>query len=247
MIDKANSKDEGSSEGRSASGEDLVSKAICEVTQRIRENQLVPGDLLPSESSLSRELSVSRSVIREAFRSLAAMGVIELNVGRRACIAHLDHGPMSLMFQHGLSTDQISIQQLYDVRRTLEGRTVVLAALRRSDAEAVEISALAQQMAENLDRPERIMEADLAFHRAITRAARNPVFSLVIDAFQDVSRQTWPIGWRSRTSQADIDKTLEIHALIAGAIAKGDPSMAAEQMVRHFDESVRVLVSAGIN
>ena len=43
---------------------------------------------------------------------------------------------MSLMIEHGLHTEQINIQQIYDVRRTIETRVATLAAIRRSDAEA---------------------------------------------------------------------------------------------------------------
>ena len=50
---------------------------------------------------------------------------------------------MSLMIEHGVHTEQISVQQIYDVRRTIEMRTVALAAIRRSDEEAAEIAALA--------------------------------------------------------------------------------------------------------
>ena len=42
-----------------------------------------------------------------------------------------------------------------------------------------------------------IMEHDLAFHKEIAKAAKNPVFSLIVGAFDGVTRQTWPIGWRS--------------------------------------------------
>ena len=43
---------------------------------------------------------------------------------------------MSMVIEHGITTQQISVQQVYDVRRTIEMRTVALAALRRNDAEA---------------------------------------------------------------------------------------------------------------
>ena len=136
----------------------------------------MPGDKLPSEALLSKELNVSRTVVREAFRSLAAMRIIELATGKRATVAQIDHGAMSLMIEHGVHTDQINIQQIYDVRRTIETRIVTLAAIRRSDAEAAEIVALAAAMRAGMDDPAELMEHDLAFHTALAQASRNPVF-----------------------------------------------------------------------
>jgi DNA-binding FadR family transcriptional regulator len=76
-------------------GTGLVGDAIGAITRHIRENDLMPGDRLPSESALSRELNVSRTVVREAFRSLAAMRIIDLATGKRASVARLDHEAMA--------------------------------------------------------------------------------------------------------------------------------------------------------
>ena len=227
-------------------GSGLVGGAIGAITRHIREHDLMPGDRLPSEANLSKELNVSRTVVREAFRSLAAMRIIDLAAGKRATVAILDHGAMGLMIEHGVHTDQISIQQIYDVRRTIETRIVTLAALRRSDAEAGDIVGLARAMREAVAESERLMESDLAFHLALARASRNPVFALIVGAFQGITRQTWPIGWKSRTTAEARDRMLRTHEEIAEAVAGGDPARAALTMERHFDESVRALLSAGV-
>ena len=228
-------------------GKGLVGDAIGAITRHMRENDLMPGERLPSEATLSKELNVSRTVVREAFRSLAAMRIIDLSVGKRATVAPLDYGAMSLIIEHGVHTDQISIQQIYDVRRTIETRIVSLAAIRRSEVEAQAIQELAHAMGEAArDDLGRLMELDLAFHLALARACRNPVFALIMGAFQGVTRQTWPIGWRSRATEAARQRMLSTHAEIAGAIAAGDPPRAAEAMGRHFDESVRALLDAGV-
>lgn len=224
----------------------LVSAAIGAITNHIRVNELGPGDRLPSEAALSRELSVSRPVVREAFRSLAAMRLIDLSVGKRATVAQLDHGAMSLMIEHGIHTEQINVQQIYDVRRTIEVRTATLAALRRTDADAKAILAHAMAMEDNFDDAEKVMESDLAFHLEIARASKNPIFALIVGAFQGVSRQTWPIGWRSRTSDAERHAMNAIHIELARAILAGDPQAASNLMARHFDESVKALLAAGI-
>lgn len=230
-----------------ASSTGLVGDAIGAISRHIREKDLMPGDRLPSEAILSKELKVSRTVVREAFRSLAAMRIIELATGKRAIVAQIDHGAMSLMIEHGVHTDQINIQQIYDVRRTIETRIVTLASIRRSDAEAAEILSLAARMQASVDDPAALMEHDLAFHTALARASRNPVYSLLIGAFQGITRQTWPIGWKSRPTQASRDLMVATHVDIARAVAASDPQQAVAAMSLHFDESVRALLTAGMS
>ena len=225
----------------------LVGGAIGAISRHIREKDLMPGDKLPSEALLSKELNVSRNVVREAFRSLAAMRIIELATGKRATVAQIDHGAMSLMIEHGVHTDQINIQQIYDVRRTIETRIVTLAAIRRSDDEAKQILALAAAMQDDAGTPDRLMEHDLAFHMALARASRNPVYALLIGAFQGITRQTWPVGWKSRQTKASRDLMVSTHLDIAHAIAASDPQRAVALMSLHFDESVRALLSAGMS
>jgi DNA-binding FadR family transcriptional regulator len=231
---------------QSGKGTSLVSNTIGVITRHIRLNELAPGDRLPSESALSKELNVSRTVIREAYRSLAAMRLIDLSAGKRATVAQLDHGAMSLMIEHGIDTEQINVQQIYDVRRTIEMRTAALAALRRTKKEAETITGHAMAMRDNIDNPEKVMEHDLAFHLAIAKTSRNPIFAMILGAFQGVSKQTWPIGWRSRKAEGKREAAIVTHIELAEAIAVGDPQEAQKLMAAHFDESIAVLLAAGL-
>lgn len=224
----------------------LVSLAIQSITQHIRSERLGAGDLLPSEAELTRKLNVSRTVVREAFRSLSAMRLIDISAGRRASVAKLDIGAMSMVIEHGFTTQQIGVQQVYDVRHAIEVRTVVLAALRRTEEEAAEIERLARLMLEHQEASRQIMEHDIAFHEAIAKASHNPVFALIVTGLSGVTRQTWEIGWRARASQEEKLSMIASHEAIAAAIVKGDPREAAEHMAEHFDSSIRALIDAGI-
>lgn len=225
----------------------LVDSTLRAITGHIRTHALAPGDRLPSESHFAETLQVSRTVVREAFRSLAALRLIALSPGKRAKVAKLDYGSMSPVIEHGVHTEQISVQQIYDVRRTIEMRTATLAALHRSDGQGEKIVAQALKMRECIDDPESLMEHDIAFHLDIAVAARNPVFAMVVGAFKGVTRYTWPIGWRSRTTREQQRVMIDLHVALAEAIAAGDPARASELMAQHFDESVRALIAAGIS
>ena len=225
---------------------DYVGGAVTAIARLIRDRDLKPGDRLPAEGILSKELQVSRTVIREALRSLAALHLVQLGAGKRPTVAQLDDDAFSLTIEHGVVTDQIDIQQIYDARRTIEARTAALAALRRTDAEARAIAAHARAMLENRDDPRKVMEHDIALHLAIAHASRNPLFALIIGAFGGVTRQTWPIGWKSRTSDDERQAMSELHVAIADAIAAGEPTAAARLMDEHFDQSIKALLRAGL-
>ncbi|MCJ8518701.1 DNA-binding FadR family transcriptional regulator [Pseudorhizobium tarimense] len=229
-----------------AKSSDYVGHAVAAIARLIREQDLKPGDRLPAETVLSSQLQVSRTVVREALRSLAALSLLELGAGKRPTVAKLDDEALCLMIDHGVMIDQIDIQQIYDARRTIEVRTAALAALRRTDAEAIQIIAHATAMAQDLLVPDKVMEHDIAFHLAVARASRNPLFALILGAFQNVTRETWPIGWRSRSSDAERQAMNALHLELAEAIAAGNPQSAAAMMERHFDSSLKALVAAGI-
>lgn len=230
----------------SESDSGLVGRVMRAVTDHIRIGRLRRGDTIPSEATLAAELEVSRAVVREAYRSLSTLGIIDVGNGRRARVGSIDNNVLGMVFDHAVQTDQASIQQIYDVRRTIEMRTVALAALRRSDREAREIGRFAAAMREDFHMPDRVMEHDIAFHAAIGRASRNPLFALIVGSFEVVTRQTWRIGWTSRPSDADRLNSVDCHMRIAAAIAAGDQHLAEATMAEHFDKSVKALLAAGI-
>ena len=177
---------------------------------------------------------------------MASLRLIDIGTGRRARVSVMDASALALVLDHVVQTNQITIQQILDVRRTVELRTAGLAALRRSEREAAEIVRLAGAMRIDFRDAERVMEHDIAFHEAIAGASKNPLFALIVSSFHVVTRQTWRIGWLARPTDADRLDNVSLHEAIAAAIAKGDFGAAEARMAEHFDNTVKVLLSAGI-
>jgi GntR family transcriptional regulator, transcriptional repressor for pyruvate dehydrogenase complex len=225
----------------------LVSRVVHDIRRLIRSEGLRIGDPLPSEAALGEQLGVSRAVVREAYRSMAALRLISVGNGRRARVSEVDPEVLALVIDHGVTTDQVSVQQILDVRRTIEMRTVGLAALRRTDKEAQEIVALAAAMRADFNDMDKVMEHDIAFHETIARASRNPLFALIVGSFHVVTRQTWRIGWLARENDVDRYENVACHEAIAAAIERGNRAGAESLMAEHFDNTVKVLLASGIN
>lgn len=229
-----------------AGGEGLLDRVMTAVQSHIRDNGLQVGDELPSEGAFSELTGTSRTIVREAYRSLAALTLIDIGNGRRARVAAPRADVLAMITDHAVHTNQATIQQIFDVRRTVERRTVALAALRRTDKEAAEILKLAEAMQRDFHEPQKVMEHDIAFHEAIGVASRNPMFSMIVGSFHVVTRHTWPIGWASRGSNETRQESVDTHLAIAQAIANGDPAKGDAAMVEHFDLTVKALLAAGV-
>jgi DNA-binding FadR family transcriptional regulator len=225
----------------------LVAKVIDEVREMIATEGLRAGDVLPSEASVGERAGVSRVVVREAFRSMAALGIVDAGNGRRARVAAVDHSVLGLVMDHGVQTDQVSVQQVLDLRRTIELRTVALAAMLRSEREAEEIAAEAAAMRQHFADAERVMEHDIAFHHRIARATRNPLFAMVVESLQEITRRTWRIGWQARPTDEDRMQSVACHEAIAAAILKSDRAAGEALMANHFDNTTKMLLDSGIN
>ncbi len=227
-------------------GKGLVDRTVRDVCAYIRDRHLRPGDVLPSETSMAEHLGVSRTVTREAFRSLAVLSILEVGAGRRARVATPDASALSMILDQTVLTRQISIQQVLDVRRTIESRTAILAALRRSDVQANELTQIASEMFERIGEPDTLMELDIDFHEIIAQASGNPLYGILVGSFRVITRQTWHIGWRSRATTENRIENVRCHGRIAAAISEQDASRANEAMHEHFDSAVGVLLRAGV-
>lgn len=215
------------------------------IKAHIRDNELRTGDVLPSESAIAARIGVSRTVVREAFGALSALKLIDVANGRLARVSAIDGSVIALPLGHAVDTAQVTVAQVWDARRVLERRTAELAAMRRTKTEAAAILDHARDLRRAGEDLATQTEHDIAFHAAISRASRNPVFVLLIGSFSDVMRQTCPIGWRSRRTEAERVAVFDQHDRIAEAIEAGDPVAAETAMNAHFELSLRALANSG--
>lgn len=223
--------------GHFEEGGSLVDLAVRRVREHIRAADLKVGDTLPGEGQFATDIGVSRAVMREAFGALAALRLIDVANGRRARVGAIDGSVMGTSLDHAVATAQVSVSEVWDVRRTLELRTAELAALHRSDADAAEITAAADAMRDGHD-IDAITRSDIAFHQAIARASGNMLFLQIIRSFAPLMTVAVPLAWRTRETPQAREEVLTRHRQIAEAIADRDGGNASALMIDHFDVSI---------
>ncbi len=223
-----------------------VDFAIRAVSDHIRDNGLRVGDSLPGEGYFASSLGVSRAVMREAFGAMAALRLIDVANGRKARVGAMDGAVMAASMDHAVSTSQITVAEIWDVRRTIEVKTAALAAQCRTDEEAERIVALAETLVRSRDDMPTRIRTDIAFHEAIAKASHNALFVQIVASFSPLMEVAVPAAWQTRKADAEPDVILDRHLRVAEAIRAGDPVAAAAAMDEHFDAAVHSDLAAAV-
>lgn len=223
----------------------LVQTAIDAVNHHMREAELKVGDTLPGEGYFAERLGVSRAVMREAFQALAALKLIDVANGRKPKVGALDGSVIAASLDHAISTSQIKVFDVWDVRRTIEMRTAALAATNASAAQAARIVELAEKLEAEDHADDQTTDTDIEFHLAIAEASGNELFHQIVISFVPLMKVAIPQAWRTRQTADERRDSVDRHRKLAQAIAHRNPDDARQWMGSHFDESVGIMLGAG--
>ena len=201
----------------------------------IRQNGLSPGSEVPSEVTASAELHVSRGIVREVYRSLNTAGIVDTANGRRPRVSRVTNRALTQLLQHGLSTRQVTAEQILELRRPIEGYAAELAASRRSDDDVAALRREVAAMRAAGTKRDPFVKADIRFHEIIGRATGNPLFGLVASALREAMELSIRAGWIS--AGPDLGQIIETHQDIVEAIHFNQPERAQRLMAIHFDEA----------
>jgi len=212
------------------------------VVHRVREmigrGELTPGDRLPIEVELASQLGVSRGSLREGVRALATMGILETRQGDGTYVTSLDASmllmPMSLIVD--LQPAQHA-EEVATVRRVLESEAASRAALRISAEQLDEARTALESVATITDdaaagSAERLLSADMDFHRVIAEASGSDVLRVLIGALS--SRTLRARHWRVISDKGAVSSTHQQHTEILHALLAHDPDRARTAMAYHL-------------
>jgi GntR family transcriptional repressor for pyruvate dehydrogenase complex len=208
----------------------LFRKVAQQIEHTVLTGELKPGDMLPSERILREQFGVSRTVIREALKALEVQGLLEVQHGRGAIVATPRASSVADSMVRYVRIQESPLWALNELRSILEIEIAVLATERRTDQDLAELAQLFERMSQNVGSPSEYAELDMAFHQALTASAHNPLFSVVLDPFRTLLRESRRLGATVPDAQR---RSLEVHKRVLGAIEVQDPEAARNAMSEH--------------
>lgn len=183
----------------------LSDRVAQDIIETIVAQRLQPGDVLPPERELGEQFGVSRTVIREAVRSLEARGLVEVRVGSRIKVAAVDPKTVHDSIWHFVRSARVDASAIDALRHSLD---VIAAGMAARHATVHDLELIDRAVGHDED----------AFRRAVMSASHNELVIVLAEALGGLTQPA-----RSGASEG--------HRPIADAISRRDPDRA-EQAVR---------------
>jgi GntR family transcriptional repressor for pyruvate dehydrogenase complex len=208
------------------------------IRQQIQTGAYRTGDRLPAIMEMARQFGVGHPTIREALKTLEAMGVVEIRHGSGVYVGRSEEVLVLASPDYVGGVTKKLLLDLIGVRMLLEVQSATDAVANLTPEHLREMRRLLKTAGENLTDDEMLNSVNMEFHREIALASGNTVLAQLLNVLQDLFRdeQRLILGIFGSRHQDH-----EEHLAILEAIERRDPELAAARMRAHL-EGVRAAV-----
>jgi DNA-binding FadR family transcriptional regulator len=212
----------------------MTEQVANRLVKLLSNGHLRPGDKLPPERELAKQLNVGRTTVREALKLLTLSGLLEARRGDGTYVSTEFTGALAKQIGWPVLLSEPELDMVVEVREALEIKAARLAA-ERATPEEIEQLAVFRQLAEIDGRDvKRETEIDVAFHNIVTAAAHNLLLSSLMDSLSDI---IWKYIYLSNQMTENLQTTIAEHQAIYSAIAAHDPEATEKAMRQHLSIS----------
>ncbi|MBD9698455.1 FadR family transcriptional regulator [Flavimobilis sp. GY10621] len=212
----------------------LIDRTVDQLRESVINGTWPVGSRIPTEADLASMLGVGRNTVREAVQSLVHSGLLVRRQGSGTYV--LSDSELSVAL--GRQIEHVHQQHILEVRRSLEVEAARLAARRRTERDVMTLRSLneGRQSSFAVGDVDSMVTSDLALHRAIVAAARNP---LLLDLYENLLDA---IGDSIRAN-VETDHPDHTHDELVEAIVDGDEDAAAREIYAYLELYLEALTS----
>lgn len=209
----------------------LCGQVADNLGRRIMSGAFKPGEAVPQEENLCSEFGVSRTVVREAVKSLAAKGLVHSRPKRGTIVRpsrswnFLDAEVLEWHAEE--DTGGKMLLHLTELRQAIEPAAAAMAAERGSEEALQRIKTAYQSMDQNADDVEAFVEADVEFHTSILHATANPFFGPIANVINTSLKSSLRVTNREPSQNR---LSVPLHEKVTKAILARNPGRARSAM-----------------
>ena len=209
----------------------LSSHIVAQVRDDLFEKKLKPGDFLGTEMELAGRYDVSRMAARDALRTLSALGIVDIKMGKGGGARIATGNPR--LFAEALAVQLdltgVTAAEILDAQRAIECMAAELAALNATAADHAKLRSLLADAEAALGDNETFTRVSLEFHLAVAEASHNRV---LVTQFISLHHVSWPRRNRTLTPKV-ARRVLDVHKELAALIEMRDGAGARQLMDDH--------------
>jgi GntR family transcriptional repressor for pyruvate dehydrogenase complex len=218
-------------------------QVALQLAEMIGDGRWSVGEKLPAESELCRALTIGRSTLREALKSLAFIGLVRMRAGDGTYVAQASPGLLERILARGLLRSEKDLADVCETRLVLETELAAMAAERAEAADLELLRDLLERSRRSLLGEEKpFIELDLEFHLAIATCAKNNVLQRLLVDIRGVL-----IEWIRKSQELPglRENAMVQHEKIFDSIAERNPAKAREAMQSHLQTFQRAYTLLG--
>lgn len=210
----------------------LSDRVAAELERQILRGELRAGTQLPTEAELGEIFGVSRSAVRDAVRTVAARGLLDVQAGRGTTILPVSDEAFSHALLALLVRSDLTMGAVMDARAAIETELIPLAATRAGAGQREEVAHELERFGRAIAAADwaETERAHLSFHLALLGAINLPALNLMLRPLQQVILACSPPADRDSSETWEYD----VHAAILDGLAARDEERLRAAMREHF-------------
>jgi len=210
-------------------------KVFAFFRRALLDGALKPGDRLLGERELALSLGISRPLLREALRSLAMLGFLDIQHGRGAYVRQAEIGVLSDFFTFSLAQQPDILDDVMQARIAIECQAIRLACERASEGDLKRIGSKLTRLMDTLHDPAEGGAADFSFHQSIVEAGHSEALVTLYGAIGELLQRSHV--QRREVTIAEpgvVDYLVEAHREVFLSIVDRQPDVADRKLREHF-------------
>jgi len=214
-----------------------------QLAEQISHGRWQPGERLPSEAELCAAMHIGRSTLREALKSLAFVGLVQMRPGEGTYVTDGTQILVERLRARGLLRTEKELEDVGEARLILETELAALAAERADASDFENLESILAEMKRSLEGGGReYAELDVDFHLAIAKSSKNRLLHELLAPIREVLQEFIA---KSQELPGIKESAHDHHGRILAALKKRDPDKARRAMRAHLQTCEKAFVLLG--